>query len=98
MNRLKLISTFVLLAALIGAPAWGQFCNLDELDTVTTSGALGPMIVFGSTAYVAAGSTGITWFNVLDPEALEELGSLASQGQVFDMAFDYYGRLLVTAD
>ena len=89
-----------LLIALAGlaTPAWSQVCDLELLDTVSAPGTLTRPVVVAGTAYVASGSAGITSFDIGNPDQLSVLSSTSTQGSARDLAYDYFGNLLVVAD
>ncbi len=95
MNKAK--SLLILLAA-IATPAWSQVCDLELLDTISTPGSLTRPVVVGGTAYVAADSAGIVRVDIGNPDQLSSLGSTSTQGFARDVAYEYFGNLLVVAD
>ena len=95
---MKKTTCLVIVLAGLATPAWCQVCDLDLLDTASGPGTMTRPVVTGTTAHVAAGNAGIARVDIGDPEQLSVVGSTPTQGSARDMAYEYFGNLLVVAD
>ncbi len=93
----KAVCLLIVLTGLAN-PAWSQVCDLELLDTASAPGTLTRPVVVGTNAHVAAGNAGITSVDIDNPEQLSFVGSTPTQGSARDMAYEYFGNLLVVAD
>jgi hypothetical protein len=92
------LACFVLILFFSTTMSTAQVCDLDEVSTTAAAGSLSHSLVVGTTAFVAAGETGVVRIDIQDPNQMAVLDSTTTQGYAHDIALEYFDDRIVVAD